>query len=191
MIEKKNIPISKIEPNTGQIDGLPKNPRFIKDEKFKSLVKSIKDHPEMLDMRELLVFPVNGKFVVIAGNMRLRAMKEIGYKEAPCKVIDSGTPVERLRAYAIKDNVPFGDNDWDSLANEWDSQELSDWGIGMPDLIDYSTKNKEINPDDLEEKISITLQYTFDEYEKVMDGLGRISASPEQAVWILLKLTNE
>jgi ParB-like chromosome segregation protein Spo0J len=80
------IPISKLESNTGQIKGLPQNPRFIKDERFKALVKSLKDDPEMLE-QELLVFPHGSKFVIIGGNMRYRAGIEIGLTELPCKVL--------------------------------------------------------------------------------------------------------
>jgi hypothetical protein len=87
MSEIKNIPISKLQCNTGQIDGLPKNPRFIKDYRFEALKKSIQDAPEMLNLRELLVFPFNDKYVVIGGNMRLKACKELGHTEIPCKIL--------------------------------------------------------------------------------------------------------
>ena len=81
------LKLSQLEANKGQIAGLPKNPRIIKDEKFKKLVKSIEDNPEMTSLREILVFLHNDKYVVIGGNMRLKALKELGYKEAPCKII--------------------------------------------------------------------------------------------------------
>ena len=100
-MKSKSIQLTKIQPNTGQIDGLPKNPRIIKDEKFKQLVKSIQEDPEMLDLRELIVYPLNGEYVVIAGNMRLNALKELGHTEAPCKVLDEKTTPEKLRAYTI------------------------------------------------------------------------------------------
>ena len=131
-MDAQRIKISKLVPNTGQIDGLPANPRFIKDEKFLKLVKSVKDDPEMLDLRELIVYPHDKQFVVIGGNMRLRAMKEAGFTEAPCKVLDKDTSADKLRAYTAKDNVGFGEHDWDALANEWDAGELSDWGLDAP-----------------------------------------------------------
>ncbi|MDI9863970.1 ParB/RepB/Spo0J family partition protein [Flectobacillus sp. DC10W] len=127
------IPISKLESNTGQIKGLPQNPRFIKDERFKALVKSLKDDPEMLELRELLVFPHGPKFVIIGGNMRYRAAIEIGLSELPCKVLSPNTPAEKLRSYTIKDNVSFGQNDFDILANEWDNLELLDFGMEVWD----------------------------------------------------------
>lgn len=131
-MQSKSLSISKLKSNTGQIDGLPANPRVIRDEKFQKLVKSIQDDPEMLELRELIVVPSGKIFVVIAGNMRLRAMESLGYKEAPCKVLDADTPVEKLKAYAIKDNVGFGEHDWEQLANEWDAGELADWGLDVP-----------------------------------------------------------
>jgi hypothetical protein len=127
MIQK--IKISQLLPNDGQIEGLPKNPRFIKDNRFLKLKQSLIDDPEFMEIRELIVFPFGNKFVIIGGNMRFRAAKEIGYKELTCKVLPRETPVEKLRAYTIKDNASFGDNDFDILANEWDSIELNTWGM--------------------------------------------------------------
>ena len=125
------LPLSKIESNKGQIEGLPKNPRLIRDGKFEILKKSIQDDPEMTALRELLVVEHNGKYVIIGGNMRFRAMQDLGIKEAPCKVIPADTDVEKLKAYIIKDNAGFGEWDWDDLANEWCDAPLSDWGVDV------------------------------------------------------------
>lgn len=148
-----NIKTSELEVNKGQIDGLPKNPRFIRDERFNALKKSIEDAPEMLSLRELIVYPLNGKYVVIGGNMRLRACKDLGYKELPCKVLGADTPVEKLREYAIKDNLAFGQDDFDILANEWDSDELVDFGMEMPDfnVEDADGESTEAEEDDFDE----------------------------------------
>lgn len=129
------LKLSDIEPNKGQIDGLPKNPRFIKDDKFKKLVKSIEDNPEMTAMREILVYPMpNGKYVIIGGNMRYRAMKELKYKEAPCKVIPQEATTEQLKAYTLKDNSGYGEWDFDLLNNEWDLSMLEDCAIDLPEI---------------------------------------------------------
>lgn len=125
----QNINISALELNNGQIEGLPKNPRFIRDNQFEKLKKSIQDFPEMLQYRELIVYPLNGKFVVVAGNMRLRAGQELGFTEFPCKVLPSETTVERLKEITIKDNNSFGEWDMDDLANEWDEEQLAEWGV--------------------------------------------------------------
>lgn len=131
-IEK--IKISHLKNNTGQVEGLPKNPRFIKDERFDKLKKSINDFPDMLELREVIVYDNKGELVVIAGNMRLRACKDLGIKEVFCKVLPTGTAVERLREITVKDNVSFGADDLDLLANEWDIGELDSWGMELPDV---------------------------------------------------------
>ena len=146
-MQAQSIKISKLKSNSGQINGLPRNPRLIKDDKYKKLVKSIIDDPEMLELRELIVFPFEKDFVVIAGNMRLKAMEELGYKECPCKVLSSNTTVEKLKAYTIKDNVGFGEHDWDELANNWDSEKLADWGVDSGGF--------DLNPDGLGEGFTL------------------------------------
>lgn len=131
-MEAKKISLSKLHLNTGQVQGLPKNPRFIRSERFELLKKSLQDDPEMLQLRELVAYDNNGELVVIMGNMRFRAMKELGMKTAPVKVLPADTPVEKLKAYTIKDNVGFGQDDMDLLADEWDVQDLTDWGVELP-----------------------------------------------------------
>src|SRR5690554_5448886 len=120
VIQSTKIKLSEIEVNKGQIPGLPGNPRFIRDDKYKKLVQSLTDNPEMTALRELLVFKHEGKYVIIGGNMRYRAMKELGYAETICKIIPEGTSAEDLKAYTIKDNAGFGEWDVDLLANDWD-----------------------------------------------------------------------
>jgi ParB-like chromosome segregation protein Spo0J len=95
LIQTTLIPISKLKVNSGQIDGLPKNPRFVKDAKYYQLKESIKDNPEMLPLRELVVVQLGKDFIVIGGNMRLRACKELGYKEVPVIVHTGLTKVQK------------------------------------------------------------------------------------------------
>ena len=128
------VSINKLKNNTGQIEGLPKNPRLLKDDKFKKLVKSIQDDPEMLELREVIAYDNNGELVVIAGNMRLKACQEIGIKDIPTKILPQNTPVEKLKAYTIKDNVAFGEHNWDELANSWNVEELTEWGLDIPNF---------------------------------------------------------
>jgi hypothetical protein len=115
------IKISDIKPN-------PSNPRIIKDDKFKKLVQSIKDFPQMLELRPIVI---NSDNIVLGGNMRLRACKEAGLKEVPVMRADDLTP-EQQAEFIIKDNVSFGEWDWDILANEYESESLEDWGISLP-----------------------------------------------------------
>jgi len=148
-MQLKKIKISQLKSNTGQVEGLPKNPRLIRDDKFKKLVKSLQDDPEMMELREIIAYDNSGELVVICGNMRLKALQELGEKEAPVKILPKETPVEKLKAYTIKDNVPFGENSWDDLANEWDADLLQEWGLEMP-FYDPENKEKEVGELDTE-----------------------------------------
>jgi len=127
--------ISVLKNNTGQIPGVPKNPRFIKDDNFVKLKQSITDDPHFMELREIIAYKqeINDKteLIVIAGNMRLRACKDLGWQEVPAKIVSDLTP-EQIRAIVIKDNVGYGDNDYDALANEWDMVELEEWGLELP-----------------------------------------------------------
>lgn len=141
-MKQELVQISKLVNNKGQIEGLPKNPRFCKDHKFVQLKQSIKDDPEMLELREVIAVDYNGELVVIAGNMRLNACLELGIKEVPCKILPQDTPVEKLKAITIKDNIGYGEHDWDALANEWDVEELAYWGLDLP--LDFEADETEL-----------------------------------------------
>ena len=119
--------ITDIKPN-------PKNPRLIKDEKFAKLVQSLKDFPEMLEKRPLICFTdTDGKLVVLGGNMRLKAAKEVGLKKLPVMLADDWTE-EQKQQFLIKDNVGFGEWNWEELQQDWDVEQLGDWGLDVPKL---------------------------------------------------------
>lgn len=136
--EFKLIPLSIVSTallqyNTGQIEGVPKNPRFFRNNRYNMMKKSIEESPEMLELRELIIYPLaTGEYVVVCGNLRLRASKELGYKELPCKILPVETPADKLREYAQKDNVSFGENDYESMRNDWNPDELMGWGVELP-----------------------------------------------------------
>ena len=192
-MKQQLVKISQLKNNTGQIKGLPKNPRILKDDKFEKLKKSIHEDPEMLELREIIAYDNNGKLVVICGNMRLRAMQDLGIKEAPTKILPPETPIEKLKAYVIKDNVSFGEHNWDTLANEWNVEELCDWGLDIPNFEieteteDYSDKNKEIDTDEFSDKMTLKFEVSQDEYEYILSELQKINASKETALLTLLK----
>lgn len=119
----QTVPISQVKAN-------PNNPRIIKDDKFFKLVQSIKDFPQMLHIRPIVV---NADMIVLGGNMRLKACKEAGVKEVPIIKADDLTE-EQQREFIIKDNVGFGEWDWEDLANNWNTEELTNWGLDIPDL---------------------------------------------------------
>jgi len=114
------VSIAEIKPN-------PSNPRLIKDDKFKKLVQSLKDFPEMANVRPIVV---NQDMVILGGNMRFKAMKEAKWKQVPVEIVDWDEA--KQREFIIKDNVGFGEWDWDDLANNWDAEELDKWGLDVP-----------------------------------------------------------
>lgn len=178
------INISEVKPN-------PKNPRVIKDGKFQKLVKSIQEFPDMLNKRPLIVFTdVDGKYVVLGGNMRLKALNELKFKEIPVIVADEWTE-EQKAEFLIKDNVGFGEWDWDSLANEWDAEKLDDWGLNVPNYentdIDLDAFFEEDNTEK-EEKFKITLEYSEEDYNAVTEALKNYSGSKESIFYKLLGL---
>ncbi len=117
---KQQVKISKVKGN-------PDNPRIIKNDKFKKLVKSIQDFPEMLKLRPIVV---DEDFMVLGGNMRLKASKDAGLKEVWIEVAE-GLTEEQKKEFIVKDNVGFGEWEWDMLANEWDSVQLAEWGLDV------------------------------------------------------------
>ena len=130
------VKLSTIKPN-------PNNPRIIKDEKFEKLVKSIKDFPKMMELRPMII---NKDNIVLGGNMRLKALKELGYKEVPDEWVKRAEDLteDEQRRFIIKDNVGFGEHDWEMLATEWDSDELSDWGL---DFVGFDVDAEEYGED--------------------------------------------
>lgn len=123
----------------GQIKSNPNNPRLIKDDKFKKLVQSLKDFPEMADVRPVVV---NKDHVILGGNMRFKAAKEAGWKELPVTVVDWSE--DKQREFIIKDNVSGGEWDWDLIANEWNVEQLDDWGVDLPtDLLKTEVEEDE------------------------------------------------
>lgn len=153
--EIADLPIDQVDNNAGQIPGLPKNPRYIRNDRYEALLKSIKDFPEMLHLREILVIEHDGRYVAIGGNMRLIACRELEHETIPCKILSPDTPVERLREITIKDNNVCGAYDDDILANEWNLDELIDWGLeltnefaGLDDEDEYDDDEDEYEGDE-------------------------------------------
>lgn len=155
LVQSQEIPLKDITPNKGQIPGVPKNPRTIRDEKFRLLKKSIEEDPEMLGLREILLYPYQGKNIIIGGNMRYQALKDLGYTTAIVKILPETFTADKLRAIVIKDNSGFGEWNWDDLANEWEAAQLVDWGLDVPELEKIKPEDEaeedDYNPsDDLE-----------------------------------------
>jgi hypothetical protein len=149
----------------------PNNPRVIKDDKFAKLVNSIKEFPKMMELRPMVV---NSDMVVLGGNMRLKALKEAGYKEVPDEWVKSAESLtdEEQRRFIIADNVGFGEHDWDMLANEWDAVELEAWGLDMPSNLEEIKATKDI-PDigeiEFSEELLLEHNYIVLYFDNAMD----------------------
>lgn len=215
-METRQIPISQVFLNIGQIKGVPKNPRFIRDEKYKKLIQSIKDDPEMLELRELIVYDTGNPdtgYVVIGGNMRYRAMKELGYKEVPCKVLHHGFPLDKMRRITLKDNSSFGDTDFASLVAEWSMEDIELAAIDVPDIYMPSLGGEqptqqpqqpvqeqsslvgqqqrleskgEIDVSQFETKQTLKLDFTPNEYMFVLDKLREYGDDFPQSLLLIL-----
>jgi ParB-like chromosome segregation protein Spo0J len=162
------VKISEVKSN-------PNNPRIIKDDKFQKLVKSIKEFPEMLNIRPIVV---NADMVVLGGNMRLRACKEAGLKEVAI-IKASDLTEDQQKQFIIKDNVGFGEWDWEGLANQWDENELAEWGLDIPAFnvskdLDYSILDEADVSDQLSEmtsnvKKAIQIEFEAEHYEEASE----------------------
>ena len=128
-METRRIKLTDLVLNEGQIAGLPTNPRQWTKTELNKLKKSLQETPELLEARGILVYPWEGKYLVLGGNMRLSALKALKAKDAPCVIFPENTPIDKLKEVVIKDNGSFGEWDFDSLANEWGDLPLTDWGI--------------------------------------------------------------
>ena len=158
----KIVKISEVKLN-------PNNPRLIKDDKFKKLVQSIKDFPEMLNIRPIVV---NQDMIILGGNMRYKACKEAGLKEIPIIITDLSE--DKQREFLIKDNTSGGEWDWEVLANEWDTEQLEDWGLDVPTFatdVDYSILDDEDLSEQLEDmqngvKKAIQIEFEAEHYDE-------------------------
>jgi ParB-like chromosome segregation protein Spo0J len=167
-----------------EIKSNPNNPRICKDHKFKQLVKSIQDFPQMLELRPIVIDENN---MVLGGNMRLKACLEAGLTDVPV-IHANNLSEDKKKEFIVKDNVGYGEWDWDDLANNWDVLELTEWGLDIPNFNTegFADKNKELSLDDVSDSMTINLKYTEDEYHIVKEALLKIAPTPEQAIWKLL-----
>lgn len=171
------VRISKVKPH-------PNNPRVIRDAQFKKLVESIKDFPEMLHIRPIVI---NENFEALGGNQRLKAATEAGLKEIPVILASSLTP-EQQKEFMIKDNNSSGEWDFDALQSDWGDLDLERWGLELPsvDLINYGGKNQEIDVNSINTDMEIKLKFSEADYWRVKEKLQSIGDSPESAILKIL-----
>ena len=128
-METQRISIKKLHPNTGQIPGLPSNPRSWTKEEVQKIARSLRETPELFEARPIIVYPQGGEFIILGGNLRFEGCKANKEKDAPCFIVPADTPIDKLKEIVIKDNGSFGSWDYDNLANYWDELPLTDWGV--------------------------------------------------------------
>jgi ParB-like chromosome segregation protein Spo0J len=165
-MEIRSCKLSEIKSN-------PNNPRIIKDDKFRKLVNSIQEFPKMLEIRPIVV---NADMIVLGGNMRLKACKEAGLKEVPIIFADDLTEDEQ-KQFIIKDNVGFGEWDWDMLANEWEPELLNEWGLEVPnwgetpdyDILDDDEANGQLEDMTSGVKKAIQIEFDLEHYEEAFE----------------------
>ena len=150
------LPINQVKAN-------PNNPRIIKDDKFKKLVQSIKEFPEMLELRPIVV---NEDMVVLGGNMRLKACKEAGLDKVPV-IKASNLTEEQQKEFIIKDNVGFGEWDWNDLANNWDAEKIQEWGLDIPGFAQMPSEDELIGE---EKNKPPTMKITFEAVEDLQQA---------------------
>ena len=137
-MEQQLIALDKLVRNEGQIAGLPVNPRQWTKAELTRLKKSIKETPELMEARGLIVYPYKDKYIILGGNMRYTALAELKVAAAPCVILPENLPLLKLKEIVIKDNGSFGEWNFDLLGNEWDDLPLTDWGVPA-----WETKEKE------------------------------------------------
>lgn len=174
---RKQISIDKILPN-------PNNPRFINEKKFNKLVKSIKNFPQMLEKRPLVV---DENMIVLGGNMRLKAIKEAGIKKVWVDIADNWSD-EQKKEFIIKDNIGYGEWDWNIIANEWDTKLLDEWGLDIWVDNEIDDFFEEDNQQEEEDKIKIILNYNKDDGTLVKEKLLEVNKKIEDALWKILEL---
>ena len=171
------IKLNTIKPN-------PKNPRIIKDDKFVKLVKSLTDFPEMMAKRPLVcVTDVDGKMYPLGGNMRLKALQELKYEEIPAAWVtmaDEWT-AEQRNEFIIKDNVGFGEWNWEELANDWDSEQLTEWGLDIPgfDLTDDLSEDFSLKDGDKEPFQQMTFTLADEQATVIKNAIDEIKGTDE------------
>lgn len=193
-ITRKVLPLSDLETNTGQLEGVPSNPRQWTMAEVDKLAKSLKETPELLAMRAPIVTPCGDKYVVLGGNMRVQALRKNKVKEVECEIIEGITP-EKAKEIVIKDNGSFGAWDYDQLANEWDDLELQEWGVmGIPDTRGETETEKlsKLEYDPLyyepEERPKFSLRDCVDlsKFNAKMEAVAKMDLTDEQ--WETMKL---
>lgn len=154
MFERRYFNPKDLKANNGQVDGIPANPRFIRDAKYRKLIASMEQDPDFLEIREIAVYDrgesitPNERYVCMGGNMRYRAAKQLGWTSVPCKIIPTEYDKAKIRRFVLKDNAAYGETDWDALINSFTTEEIDSAAIDIPDIADPHMDEAEDAEDD-------------------------------------------
>ena len=164
--------INSIELNTGQISGLPANPRTWTQTDIDRLAKSLLETPELFEARPIVVYPHEDKYITLAGNLRLSASRQNKAETVPCIILPADCSITKLAHIVLKDNGEFGSWNYGLLSQEWADLPLEQWGVEVPKMEEFGEKNKEINVGDFSENITLKLKYNEPEASLVTARLG-------------------
>lgn len=183
-MKNKVLSVSQLDVNQGQIDGVPSNPRWWAREELDNLKKSLIETPELFNARGCIVFPYEGRYVVVGGNMRYVAAKELGL-DVPCHVLDADLNVEKLKEIVIKDNASMGT--WDDSLSEWDIP--NHWGVEKTEWKRDEDSPRAHLPKD--NKCEISVQFTPEEFLFVQKRLEEYGETKEEGLLFLLNYGRE
>lgn len=201
-MEIKKLKLSELEPNAGQIPGLPMNPRQWTKSDVDKLARSLKETPELFEARPIIAFPYGGKYVILGGNMRYEASKVNKAEAVPVVVFPAATSIDKLKEVVIKDNGAFGAWDWDMLANEWDDLPLVDWGVPTWEIQsndepinaeeggdNYSRKIEAPIYEPTGEEVEISECYDKKKYDNLLQAINGANVPPEVKDFLRLAAT--
>lgn len=164
------LPISLLDENIGQIPDVPENPREITKEKYALLKQNIDNYPELMNYNLIKVYPLEGRYVVIDGNMRLKALREKGVEQALCYIIEKDSTPSKLEAYVFPSNASFGKWDWSKLLNgDWDKGDLPQWGLTLPQYEDTDLDGLfDVGQSDNTERIVVNIPESLSDMKKAI-----------------------
>lgn len=154
------LPLGKVKQNTGQIDGLPSNPRQWTQTDIDRIAKSLEETPELFEARPLIVYEQDGEYIILGGNLRYEGAKKNKMQDVPVHILEQGLSIDKLKEIVLKDNGSFGDWDMDALANEWDDLPLKEWGVDVSWDVPKIVEEKE--HEDLSDKVDALFQICID-----------------------------
>ncbi len=181
-VDFTEIPLDLLDMNEGQIEGLPRNPRQWSWDEVQRLAKSIEETPGLIEARGMIVLPYEGRYVVLGGNMRLTALRYLGWQNGPCIIVPEDTPLEDLEAIVIKDNGEFGKWDRAKFKTDWQDCPFADWGIDVFDFGNEDLKKEKVTDQIPDGKTEYSIVLSADEFAYVNNALRELNPdSPEQA----------